>query len=183
MLRMLREVQKQNPQVHYQFFPSWTSTRYNNGPIIGQELGELFNGNVSIYPNLSYHEYLEKMELAAFSVDSYPFGGYNTIVDSFFVGCPVVTIEGTKFYNRASTALARRVGADLSVGCIYDCSVRMQQLVQNPKYLEVCRQQLPDADQLRKQLIYTDEPQHFTRAIQHILANHPFEGKEPILIQ
>ena len=53
---------------------------------------------------------MQKMETGDLSADSYPFGGYNTIVDSLFLGKPVVTWEGTKLYNRAAAALLLRLG-------------------------------------------------------------------------
>ena len=184
MLCMLQQIQQEvKTPIHYQFFPSWTCTRYNNFPIITRDLTELFNGHVSIYPNLKYHDYLEKMEQAALSIDSYPFGGYNTVVDSLFTGCPVVTIEGTKFYNRASTALAKRVGVDLSTTSIEECKAKVLQLLNNPELLASYRTKLNDTERLRQLLLDTDEPQYFVKAIDYILAQHPISDKSPIVIQ
>jgi len=184
MLKMLRQVQqKSNLKIHYQFFPSWTCTRYNNFPIMNRELQELFEGQVSIYPNLEYQDYLAKVEQGSLTIDSYPFGGYNTIVDSFFAGCPVVTIEGDKFYNRASTALARRVGVDLSTTNIEMCEEQILSLLNNPKILKDARDKLADVDRLKQLLLDTDEPQYFVKAIDYILANHPMQNKTPVIIQ
>lgn len=182
MLQMLQGIKEAHPKVCFQFFPSWTCTRYNNFPIMCREMAELFGESAIIYPNLSYQDYLTKMEQGSLSIDSYPFGGYNTIVDSLFVGCPVVTIEGTKFYNRASTALTRRVGIDLSTKSIQDCQKKVLLLLQNPQYLEQERAKLVDEDRLRKLLLDTDEPQYFVKAISHILANHPIITKSPTII-
>jgi hypothetical protein len=162
MLKMLREVLDACPNVHYQFFPSWTSTRYNNFIILNRELSEIFNGHVTVYPDLPYHDYLEKMEQGTLTVDSYPFGGYNTVVDSLFANCPVVTIEGTKFYNRASTALCRRVGLDLSSKSIEECKKRIVSAIKRPHLV-------PDVEVLRKLLIDTNEAKYFVSAIDKIL--------------
>jgi predicted O-linked N-acetylglucosamine transferase (SPINDLY family) len=148
-----------------------------------REMTELFGSDVTIYPNLSYQDYLTQVEKGSLTIDSYPFGGYNTIVDSLFTGCPVVTIEGTKFYNRASTALTRRVGVDLSTSSIAECEKRVLLLLQNPTYLEQERAKLVDEEHLRKLLLDTDEPQYFVKAITHILANHPIADKSPVIIQ
>jgi hypothetical protein len=186
MLKMLQNVLYARPDVHYQFFPSWTSTRYNNFIILNRELTELFKGHVSVYPDLPYHDYLAKMEQGTLTIDSHPFGGYNTVVDSFFVGCPVVTIEGTKFYNRASSALCRRVGLDFCAKSIDECEstlVRVLTSVTEPLELEVAREKLADVGRLRKLLIDTDETQYFVKAIDYILENHPISGHEPLTIR
>lgn len=183
MLRMLQNIQKQSScKIHYQFFPSWTCTRYNSFIILANELNRLFKNQASVYPNLEYHDYLAKLEQGTLTVDSYPFGGYNTIVDSLFAGCPVVTIEGTKFYNRAATALTKRIGADLATDCIVECEQKILSLLENPEELTQVRDKLIDVDRLRQLLIATDEPQYFVKAIDYILANHPIPGKQPIII-
>jgi predicted O-linked N-acetylglucosamine transferase (SPINDLY family) len=150
---------------------------------MNRELQELFEGQVSIYPNLDYQEYLAKVEQGVLTIDSYPFGGYNTIVDSFFAGCPVVTIEGDKFYNRASTALARRVGVDLSTTSIKMCEEQVLALLDNPLVLQAERDKLADVDRLKRLLLDTDEPQYFVKAIDYIIANHPMPNKTPVIIQ
>lgn len=183
MLQMLQRIQKQVPKVCFQFFPSWTCTRYNNFPIMQREMHELLGDGVIIHPNLSYQDYLTRVEMGSLTIDSYPFGGYNTIVDSLFTGCPVVTIEGTKFYNRASTALTRRVGVDLSTKSISECENKVIMLLQNPELLEQERAKLVDEGRLRKLLLDTDEPQYFVKAISHIIANHPIADKSPVIIK
>jgi hypothetical protein len=190
MLKMLQNVLYARPDVHYQFFPSWTSTRYNNFIILNRELNEIFKGHVSIYPDLPYHDYLAKMEQGTLTIDSHPFGGYNTVVDSFFVGCPVVTIEGDKFYNRASTALCRRVGLDLCTKSIAECESMIVRVLNScptlfsePSELEVARGKLADVGRLRKLLIDTDETQYFVKAIDYIIENHPISGHEPLTIR
>lgn len=172
MIKMLSNVLDRCSNIHYQFFPSWTSTRYNNFIILNRELSEIFDGHVTVYPDLLYHEYLEKMEQGTLTIDSYPFGGYNTVVDSFFANCPVVTIEGTKFYNRASTALCRRVGLDLCSDSIDACEQMLIDTLNSPRILDAARAKLSDVDRLRKLLVDTDETRHFVSAIDYILKNH-----------
>jgi predicted O-linked N-acetylglucosamine transferase (SPINDLY family) len=43
-------------------------------------------------------------------LDSYPFGGFNTLVEVLAAGCPVVTLEGSQARNRFGAAVLRRLG-------------------------------------------------------------------------
>ena len=184
MLAMLQRIQASaNKPVHYQCYTSWTGVRYNCFPSLVAEMSELFNQNVTVHGNLQYQPYLESMEKGSLTIDSYPFGGYNTIVDSLFVGCPVVTIEGTKFYNRASSALCRRVGIDLSTRSIADCEERVLDLIANSEKLTELRSRLDNEEHLRKRLLHTNEQVYFAKAIEYLIANHPVPGTEPIIIQ
>jgi len=174
MLCMLRAIQRlASKPVKFQFFPSWTIGKYNNLIYFVKHLNEFFGvDNWRYKTNLKYHEYLSEMEKAAFTIDSYPFGGYNTIIDSFFVGCPVVTIEGTQFANRASSALSRRVDLNwLITSNIEECAVKALDLVENPDYLKAMRNKLNDVERLRHLLIDTDEPKHFVDAIEKLIGS------------
>jgi hypothetical protein len=183
MLKMLREIQLQSSiPIHYQFFPSWTGTRYNCYFIIQREMANIFDGNVTVHYNLKYQDYLTEMERASLTIDSHPFGGYNTVVDSLFVGCPVVTIEGTKFYNRASSALTRLAGVDFSTTSIEECKKQTLELINNPEKLLKARNLLDNVPRLEQLLLHTEEPQGFVKAIDYILKNHPVPGTEPIII-
>jgi len=184
MLAMLQRIQSRaSKPVHYQFYPSWTGVRYNCFPSLVEEMSRLFNQGVTVHGNLQYQPYLESMEKGSLTIDSYPFGGYNTIVDSLFVGCPVVTIEGTKFYNRASSALSRRVGIDLSTRSIADCEDCVLELIANPDKLMELRSRLDNEEYLRERLLHTNEQVYFVKAIDYLIENHPVPGTEPIIIQ
>jgi hypothetical protein len=187
MLCMLKELQlKSTRPVKFQFFPSWTIGKYNNLIYFVRTLNDFFGeGNWFYRGNLQYQEYLALMEQADFAIDSHPFGGYNTIIDSFFVGCPVVAIEGTQFANRASSALLRRVGLDNLVSrSIENCHDIALGLINNPATLGLYRHKLADVDKLQRLLLNTDEPKYFTQAIDYLIENHNQlqQSREPIII-
>ncbi len=175
MLCVLRTIQQLAPRpVKFHFYPSWTLGKYNNLIYFVKTLNQFFGyGNWRYDTNLKYHDYLASMEQAAFTIDSYPFGGYNTIIDSLFVGCPVVAIEGTQFANRASSALLRRVGLDdLIVSNLEECAAKALELASNPDYLESARSKLADVDNLQQLLLHAEEPGYFVKAIDYLIANH-----------
>lgn len=55
-------------------------------------------------------DYLATLAGAAVMLDSFPFGGYTTLVDAFSYGVPVVTREGVGAAGRLGAAVARMAG-------------------------------------------------------------------------
>jgi hypothetical protein len=176
MLQVLQEIQQRaSKPIVFQFFPSWTVGRYQNAIPFMRGLADLFGKNAIAYGNMPYQDYLEKMEAAQFTLDSYPFGGYNTIVDSLFVGCPVVTWEGNYFYNRASSAVMRKVGITNLI------ATNRQEYID--KALMLIDNILPDCgvDDMKKRvdaldlktiLVDNDEPKYFVDAVKSIIKRH-----------
>jgi hypothetical protein len=72
----------------------------------------LGKNNFEVIPSKSYSEYMEIMEEGDLSIESYPFGGSNVTSDSLFLRQPIVTYEGTKWYNRIGSAMVRSVGLE-----------------------------------------------------------------------
>jgi|WetSurMetagenome_2_1015567.scaffolds.fasta_scaffold03042_5 hypothetical protein len=185
MLDALRQIQNRASRpVHYQFFPSWTVNRYQAAISFLEQMTKFFNGNVTVYLDTPYQEYLSLLENGQFSLDSYPFGGYNTVVDSLFVGCPTVTIEKDRFFNRASSALMRKVGiTDLITHSIEEYIETTLELIDHHDKLDSLRQDLAAKD-LKTLLVDTNEPIYFAKAIDYIIENHETlkTGSEPIIM-
>jgi predicted O-linked N-acetylglucosamine transferase (SPINDLY family) len=53
---------------------------------------EYFGKDITIMPNLTYVKYMQALESCHFSLDSYPFGGYNTVLESLWCGLPFVAL-------------------------------------------------------------------------------------------
>ncbi len=187
MLEALRAIQQQaNQPIHFQFFPSWTVSRYQASISFRQELTSFFKGAATIYFDTPYHEYLEILEKAKFTLDSYPFGGYNTIVDSLFVGCPVVTLEGTRFFNRASSALMRKVNVPQLVTTNRDDYIsKAVELINHPEELQRTRDAVTATD-MKALLVDTEEPTYFANAIDYLIQHHlelkQSNRREPLIL-
>ena len=92
-------------------------------------------------------EYLRTLEMGDLSIDSFPFGGYNTIFDSLFLGKPVVTWQGATFYNRAASALLRRIGlGELVATNAQEYVTKVVRLIDDPAYRDEIRQRLAEAN-------------------------------------
>jgi len=186
-LSMLREIQqKASLRIHFQFFPSWTISRYQSAIPFLNNIDKFFKGAATVYFDTPYQQYLELLENGQFTVDSYPFGGYNTIVDALFVGCPVVTLEGTRFFNRASSALMRKVNlTHLITTNRVDYVEKALELVDNPSLLKATRDAVTATD-LKALLIDTEEPTYFANAIEYLINHHTelkqTKDRKPLLL-
>jgi hypothetical protein len=152
--------------------PSWTIGRYNSIIPCVQDLNKIFGDEFKLTPELPYNEYLAKLEEGSLTLDSYPFGGYNTIVDSMFVGVPPIALEGTRFYNKASSALLRRVGLDSLITHNIDEYVNTAvEYLTNPQMMEEVREKL-NLETLKDKLFYSGEEKYFVKAIDFLMENH-----------
>ncbi|MDY0166014.1 MAG: hypothetical protein RBS80_05680 [Thermoguttaceae bacterium] len=173
--------------VEFRFFPGSGLHRYHSVPIILKELGGILGTSARLYSERRYADYMGEQEQAHFALESYPFGGYNTVVDSLHLGKPIVTQEGDRFYNRASSALLRRVGLDeLITHSEEEYIDKAVRLANDDDY----RQDI--ADHLRKtnlkaRIFDDDSAQYFCKAIDYLIENHErlqAEGsREPIFVR
>jgi predicted O-linked N-acetylglucosamine transferase (SPINDLY family) len=122
--------------------------------------------------NRPYEDFMLAMEDGDFSLDSHPFGGYNMVIDSVFLGKPMVTFEGTRIYNRCSSALMRKIGMEELIAHNEEEYVaKALRLVEDDDYRQSLSQRLCETD-LRKTVFDTDEPQYFRKAVDYLIANH-----------
>lgn len=180
MLRLLRMIADRckDVKMEYHFFASPGANRYGALVPFIHEVSQTVK-NFVVHTQQEYYEYMENAEQHDFSLNSFPFGGYNTIVESLYLGLPVVTLEGQRFYNRAGAYLLRQIGMpELIASTPNDFINITSELILNRTKLQEYRQALADMD-LREKL-FTLEGDHFKQAVDHIIANHPF--KETVLI-
>lgn len=114
-LKVIRdEVKSRGRRVLFRFFPGAGGIRNNNFLLLRRDLAEAF-GNVEdfeLVPDLQYRPYMEAMEQGHLMLDSYPFGGCNSVMDALWLGQPLVTRYGREWNNRYGLALLRRFGLE-----------------------------------------------------------------------
>jgi len=187
MLQALVEIKKRaKRKVSFHFLPSWTIGRQNSAIPFLRDMKVLFGDDVLVTAEKPYHEYLEKMESGNLSLVPHPFGGHNTVVDSFAVGLPCVAIEGTKWFNRCGPGLLRRCGfEDLITDSVEEYITKTIEIIDNEAYWLELIGRLALVD-LEKTLYETEEPGYFADAVDYLIANHSrlqVEGsKQPIRI-
>jgi hypothetical protein len=64
-------------------------------------------GDVVLTPSMPRQGCIDLLAEADVYLDSFPFGGYNTLVEALASGCPVVTLEGRTAPGRFGAALVR----------------------------------------------------------------------------
>ena len=172
MMRILQEMSAQAPRLDYAIFASRGVHRYNAFLPFAEELSQQLGPAAKLHADKEYMAYMAESEYGDFAINSYPFGGYNTVVEALYLGKPVVTLEGNRFYNLAASALLRRVGLDdlitTTAPQFIDVCAR---LANNSDFLAEQTAKLAAVD-LRKAIFDTDEPAYFAQAMEYIIDNH-----------
>lgn len=175
-------------KVKFRFFVGRGVNRHFSLLPFAQELANAVGAErVEIIPEIPPLEYLEKLGECAFSLEAYPFGGYNTVVDALYMGLPVVSLEGDRFISRAGSALLRKVGLDGLVAVSDDdFQGKVLRMTDDPSYRSEVIRRLSEVD-LEGSLFSTNEPKYFRKAIDYLMENHQIlkaEGaRTPIFIE
>lgn len=163
----------------YHFFPSPGANRYACLVPWMRDIQTILPNSV-FHTDIEYYDYMEAAEQNDFLLNSYPFGGYNTIVESYYLGLPCVCLRGERFYNRAGNELNTMIGMEeLNAYFVEDYIQIAAQLITDKEYLAAERAKLASIDLKAKLFQVTDK--HFLNAIDHIIANHPLQTN-PTLI-
>src|SRR5205085_1002031 len=100
LLNLQKILQISEKKILLRFFPCIKNDcRYNS---LEKELSQILGKkNMEIYPSsLSLYDYMGFVEEADLVIDSFHYGGYNTIIDAIYLNKPVITLEGNKVYNK-----------------------------------------------------------------------------------
>jgi hypothetical protein len=187
-LMVLRTIQRRALRpVHFQFLPGGGAHPFSSLIPLLRDLGTIFEGACTLFGNREYAEYMECLEAGDVALESHPFGGYNTVVDSLYLGIPIVTREGTRFYNRAASALLRKLDLDELVATSDEEYVeKTVRLINDEPYRLGMAETIRSMD-LRARIFDTDEPAYFLKAIDYLVENQDAlrreDSREPIFIR
>ena len=189
MMQNLKQIIKlSNKKIMFRFLPSFILNRQNRFiPFKNEILSILGNKYAEVINDRPHEEYMNLMEEGDISIDSYPFGGYNTIVDSLYLSKPVVAYEGNKAYNRLASSLLKRVDLkELIVNNKNDYIQKVVKLINEDDYRNNLIKKIKNID-LKKKIFNTNEPLYFKKAIDYLISNHDKLKKEnsnkPIIIK
>jgi hypothetical protein len=162
----------QFPRHEIHFFGSPGMNRYNTLPAFIRDVKQMLP-NVVIHTEQEYYDYMKNAEMHDFTLNSFPFGCYNVLVESLYMGLPFLTMVGNRFYNRAGMYLNDQIGMEEnnfdSPRGLIDKAVT---LITNPEELKRQRDFLASVD--LKEKLFTLKGNHFLEAVEHIIAAHPF---------
>jgi hypothetical protein len=176
--RLGRVLERSRRRIRYRFF---TGSLDPNGylPLKHDLADALGPDNVEVFGALPRDEYMARLEQGDFTLDSYPYGGYATAVDAIWLARPLVTWEGTRFFNRSAASLLRRVGmAELIVrdGEAYEALAL--RLVHDDAYREGLSRRLAEAD-LERALFAHDHARYVVEAFRYLIRNHERLQRDP----
>jgi hypothetical protein len=167
---VLVDWQPPNHEIH--FFGSPGMNRYNALPSFIRDVRQMLP-NIVVHTEQEYYDYMENAEMHDFTLNSFPFGCYNVLIESLYMGLPFLTMVGNRFYNRAGMYLNDQIGMEEnnfdSPRELIDKAVT---LITNPKELKRQRDALAAVD--LKEKLFTLNGNHFLEAIEYIIAAHPF---------
>ncbi|MEM7407564.1 MAG: hypothetical protein AAF458_19890 [Pseudomonadota bacterium] len=175
-------------RVVYRFFPgasplsgSFTGMRREITEVLGPDV------DVEVHTALEYEPYMAAMENAEFTLDPYPFGGYATATDALFLGKPIVTLEGRKFFNRSAAALLRKCGLECLIATTPDEYIEIAaRLVDDAAFRQDCVNIIEEGD-LDTTIFADDSSTQFRRAMRY-LVDHDTElkaqqSREPLVFR
>ncbi len=190
LLYALRHIlQRSNKKVFFRFFGlSKQLAIFNHQCEFIKEASDILGReNFEALPNLDYKSYMKYMEEGDLTLDSYPYGGCNTIFDSLYLKKPVIVIEGNNFYNRAAAQILRRIGLSPLIADDWESYASIiLAFIKDDAFRAKISDKLKKAD-LKTSILDADGPANFKKAIDYLINNHEKlekeESKEPIFIE
>jgi len=132
----------------------------------------LRKAQIEIVANRPYADYMALMEEGDLSIDSFHFGGCNTIADSLFLRIPTVTWEGDKWYSRIGSQMLRVAGLGELAATNDDEFVRLvSRLIADDEYREKIRARLVATD-LDATVFNGRTAVCFREAVDYLIASH-----------
>lgn len=172
MLVLLRRIREQaRKKVVFQLFPA--SALRNTGLLpfseaVRETVGE---EHVIIQPPLAQPAYFDAIARAHLSVDAFPFGGFNTLIDSLYFGIPFVAFEGRRSFNRFAAAFYRQFGLEDLIATDPDNYVeKVVRLIDDEAWRASLEARIAEID-LDTAAFSVDPAPAFRRAVDFVVAN------------
>lgn len=168
----IRQERGDSPADHeIHLFASPGVNRYAALPSFTMDVAKLLP-NAIIHSEQEYYDYMENAEQHDFSINSFPFGCYNVLVESLYLGLPFISLVGDRFYNRAGMWLNDQIGmSENNFTVPRDLVNKAARLITEPELLRAQREHLAGVD--LKACLF-NENTYFKQAVDYILCNHPF---------
>ncbi len=185
MLLVLKEIlEESDAPLHFQMFPGSSSTILNGHISFAADVEQVLGKeNVTVFAELSYEDYMARMEMGEITIDAFPFGGCNTVADSLHIAKPTVTWEGESWYNRIGSAMLRDVGLEDWIATNRDEYIELVlELIANKRKRQNIVKKLGDGG--ADAAFANESKKHFKAMFDYVVANHEAlvaEGKRSAL--
>lgn len=186
MLEAWNQILRTRPNTALDLYPAMTDVAAaRQGPRLAQHLS---HDEVTLHASVPRLELLEKLSDADLYLDSYPFGGFNTLIEVLACGCPFVTLEGDDARNRFGAAILRRlelpeflIARDWS-----EYISAASRILADLGLRRELRARLTDRDAVLRALADPDASAHFDAAVEWMLQRGPRAGERaeaPVIIE
>ena len=140
-----------------------------------RQLDRWFPTGAAIHHRYDYPQYLSVLNSCDLVLSTWPFGGTNSLVDSFLCGVPVIGMDGAQPHERVDAWAMRRVGLqDLVATTIEQYEELALKLIQDDEermhWAEVLRAQ--DVDKVFHGELQVPAAGAVLRAFKHVFTNH-----------
>jgi len=179
LLTLKELIRRSERKIVYRLFIGYSTARGNDHIPFARDLqAQLGPENVEVLPQLDYERYMNLMEEGHFSMDSFHFGGCNTISDSLWLRLPTISWEGDKWYNRIGPEMLRLVGMQECVARneadYLDLALKM---INDDAYRADVHERLLKVD-LDATIYDTSPAKYFLDTVDYLIENHEKVKKE-----
>jgi hypothetical protein len=97
--------------------------------------------DATVNPNLYYQKYCEELAKCEFTLNPFPYGNMNTVMESVALGLPGVCLDGAESHAHTDGAIYARLGlpACLNTQSIDDYVTQAVRLIDDGDWLAHCR--------------------------------------------
>jgi len=179
-------IKKANKKIIFRIFSGGAGNENALIPMIKDINSMLGAENVQVMPGMVQLDYLASLCEGTFSIDSWPFGGFNTIVDALYCKKPVVAWQGDRAFNRFTAATLTMIGMPEVIAHSYDEYVEIvSRMINDDEFRNQQAAKVANLD-LKSAFAKEENPEYFLKAVDYLIDNNnrlKNEGhKNPILI-
>jgi hypothetical protein len=159
--------------VLFRFFIGAGAKLWNDYPFLHSQIAVHLPPDAFEIPlDVPYADYMAAMERGHLALDSYHFGGCNTVSDAMFLHVPMLCREGRRWYNRIGPAMLRGAGfPELVVDTAEEYVERALRLIHDDPWRESLVERFRRAD-LDATIYDRSDADHFIAAIDYLIENH-----------
>jgi hypothetical protein len=162
---------------------------HNNGviPFVKDLQTMLGRDSVRVFTEMPQKEYLTELCKGRISLDAYPFGGFNTVIDALSCKKPIVTWETGRAYSRFGSATLVLVGMPELIARNREEYIALAlRLINDDGFRNEMTARAAAVD-LQSTFAAGENPEYFTKAVDFLIENHArlsAQGSlEPVIIE
>jgi hypothetical protein len=189
LLEALQEIlRKAEKRLLFHVFGGGTIAHHNGIiPFIKDLQTMLGRDNVRIFTDLPQKTYLEELCKGRISLDAYPFGGFNTVIDALSCKKPIVIWETDRAYSRFGSATLSLAGIPELIAHNRDEYTAIALRLINDDGFRINMTEKVSAIDLKTVFADCENPEYFRKAVDFLIDNHErlaAQGSmEPIVIE